>query len=352
MAGKRIEFREDLRTSSDYLRMAIPLMVQRQIPPTPYNYALWYVHVQNANPDLSKVLLEQFPSAGCYDPEKSESLFFEHIIKDYLPNSPDVQHLLVGMLAQLAQSVSKSAEGARDYGTTLKDAMEVLDLSIDEEQIQDVLGRLLAETVELEKRNKAFQEQLASASLEVERLRSELEESQQSARVDPLTKIANRRAFNDAILQSLSLPGAPTSLLLLDLDHFKRCNDTYGHPMGDRILQMFGSLLKGFESDTLFVARYGGEEFVVIVNEGISAARAIAEDIRHKAAGVRIRRKNSQEVISAVTVSIGVVQAWSGESVESLIERADQALYRAKDLGRNRVVVNEDRAGSPAPGGS
>ncbi|EXJ13352.1 GGDEF domain-containing protein [Imhoffiella purpurea] len=347
MTAKGTEFLEDMRTASDYLRMAVPLMVQRQIPPTPVNYALWYAHVRNADPELSRALLEQFPGTGCYAPEKTEALFFEHILKSYLPQDPRIQNLLLDILARLVHAVSASVEGARDYEGTLKDALQVLNVEMDNERVQEVLDQLLSETVALQNLNRGFQGELESASQEVRKLKKELEETQQVAMIDALTKIPNRRAFNTAILQSLSMADEPTSLMLLDIDHFKRCNDTYGHPMGDRVLEILGGLLAGFQSESLFVARYGGEEFAVVVNDDLAAALAIAEDIRQKVARMRIKRKNSQEAIGAVTLSVGVAQAWPEESLECLIERADKALYRAKSGGRNLVVADESPPESP-----
>ncbi|NEV60581.1 GGDEF domain-containing protein [Thiorhodococcus minor] len=339
MTNKRMVFREELSVSSDYLRMAVPLMVQRQIPPTPYNYALWYAHVQNTHPELSKALLEQFPGPGSYDPDVSESLFFEFFVKTYLPNSPQAQNLLVNILTQLARSVSKSAEGTEAYGESLKDTLQILEQPIDSERIRAALKRLMEDTASLEDLNSQFRDELAAASAEVAKLKKELEESQYDARVDSLTKIANRRAFNDALQQALSSGDEPTSLLLLDLDRFKQCNDTYGHLMGDRILEIVGGILEEMQDDATFVARFGGEEFAVIATRPLAAAAELAERIRHKVASLRIQRKGSQNVIGGVTVSVGVVEAEGEESPESLIERADIALYRAKDEGRDRVVV-------------
>lgn len=339
MTIKRMLFREGLTTASDYLRMAVPLMVQRKIPPNPYNYALWYAHAQNTNPKLSKTLLEQFPDAESYDPEVSEALFFEYFVKTYLPNSQRAQDFLVGILTELAKSVSRNVAGTEHFEATLKDAMGIFEEPIDPDRIRDALNRLMEDTASLDSLNRTFRSELESASAEVVKLKKELEQSQYNARIDSLTKIANRRAFNDAIRQSLDSTDEPTSLLLLDLDHFKQCNDTYGHMMGDRILEMVGALLTAFQSDSVFVARYGGEEFAVIFNGTLNRAVALAERIRHRVSVIRVKRKSTSDILGAVTVSIGVVQAEAGESPESLVERADIALYRAKDEGRDRVVA-------------
>ena len=342
MTVKRMDFEEDLSTSSDLLRKAVPLMVQREIPPTPYNYALWYVHAQQTSPALSKALLEHFPRAGTYDPDVSESLFFEYFVKTYLPNSPQAQNLLVGILTQLARSVSSNLQSTQAYEASLQGAMTLFAEPVDQEQIRAALNKLMEDTASLESINRAFRSELDAAAAEVAELRKELEQSQYNARIDSRTKIANRRAFNEALGQALDAAETPTSLLLLDLDNFKRCNDTYGHLMGDRILEILGGLLSEIARDGVFVARYGGEEFAVIVEDGLSAAVELAERIRTRVAAIQIKRRSTQDTIGAVTVSIGVVQARPQEPAEDLIERADAALYQAKRSGRDRVIADGD----------
>lgn len=339
MTIKKMMLDDDLSTSSDYLRMAVPLMVQRRIPPTPYNYALWYAHVRNEHPELSKALLEHFPGPGSYNPDVSESLFFEFFVKTYLPNSPKAQSLLVSILTQLARSVSRSLEGTEEYGATLQETLDVFEGPVDPERIRAALARLMEDTASLETLNKEFRSELAAASAQVVKLRKELEQSQYNARVDGLTRIANRRAFDDALSQALSSDDEPTSLLMLDLDRFKDCNDRYGHLMGDRILEIVGGVLAELQSESIFVARYGGEEFAIITSHPLGTAVTLAEQVRRKVAALSITRKGTNDKVGAVTVSIGVVQAAPGEPGECLIERADTALYRAKDAGRNRVVA-------------
>lgn len=334
-----MDFRDDLHTASDYLRMAVPQMVRRRIPPTPYNYALWYAHVQNAYPELSRALLAEFPEHGPYDPEKSESLFFEYFVKHYLPTSPQARDLIVDIVTKLTRAVSRNLRGTQDYGASLREAMTVFEESVDQERIRAMVGQLLTETRDLESLTQAFQSELESAGAQVERLKRELEESERCARLDALTKIPNRRGFDEALAQSLSAPDEPTCLMLLDLDRFKQLNDTYGHPMGDRVLEIVGSVLAKVQSDQVFVARYGGEEFAVIVHDELEASQVLAEQIRRQVAALQIKRKSTQDTIGTITVSIGLTRFKPGETAESLIERADTGLYRAKDGGRDRVVI-------------
>jgi len=341
MSVKQMDFRDDLKTASDYLRMAVPQMVCRRIPPTPYNYALWYAHVQNACPELSRSLLVEFPENGPYDPEKSEALFFEYFVKHYLPTSPQTRDLIAEIVATLTQAVSRNLRGTQDYGASLREAMTVFEEpAVDPERIRALVDQLLTETRDLESLTQSFQSELQSASAQVERLKRELEESERRARLDALTKIPNRRGFDEALAQSLSGgDDEPTCLILMDLDHFKRLNDTYGHQMGDRVLESVGGVLAKLQSDRVFVARYGGEEFAIIVHDELEAAQALAEQIRRQVAAIQIKRKSTQDTIGVITVSIGLTRFRPGETAESLIERADTGLYRAKEGGRDRVVI-------------
>ncbi len=161
------------------------------------------------------------------------------------------------------------------------------------------------------------------------------------AQTDPLTQLVNRRALTVRLgteMERVRRYNAPLALLLLDLDHFKRVNDTYGHLAGDDVLFGVASLLQRAVRSVDLVARYGGEEFVIVLPEtGKQGAIAFAERIRDKVATHRYVIAGGQEI--HVTASIGVATYPSPqlESVEDLFRAADAALYRAKGRGRNLV---------------
>lgn len=333
-----MKFTEDAKLSAQYLRKAIPLMVERHIPPTPYNYALWYAHVKEESPELSEKLLQAFPNKGSYDREKSENLFYDFFVKEYLPQSPEAQDALAGLLSHLFGAVNKIEGGAREYSDNLQLAATTLDAADDQEEIQQVLSKLLEDTATVESASRAFQSELDQARAEIETLREELKSTQQQARIDELTQISNRRAFDQAMRQSLDDTAKATCLILLDLDHFKKCNDTYGHVMGDKVLERMGQILTGFEQDGVMPARYGGEEFAIVFDGQRSRAQELAEMIRQKVATIRITQKGSGKVIDAISVSIGIAEAVADETPKSLKVRADEALYTAKANGRDQVV--------------
>ncbi len=160
---------------------------------------------------------------------------------------------------------------------------------------------------------------------------------EQLATTDPLTGLANRRGLNARLSEEIARAtryDETFSLLVLDLDHFKRVNDTYGHDMGDRVLREVARVLQEECREPDMAGRWGGEEFIMVLPQSdLSEARDVASRIRR-----RVERETFGEVVD-LTISIGVASLVAGDDMGSLFERADRALYVAKAHGRNRVEV-------------
>jgi two-component system, cell cycle response regulator len=170
-----------------------------------------------------------------------------------------------------------------------------------------------------------------------ERAQSEL---YQAATRDPLTGIFNKKYFLEALAEALELArrtGSELALIMLDADHFKRVNDTWGHPAGDAVLQQLAGMVSEVAGGAGLAARYGGEEFVVMLpGAGVGGARVLAEHLRRRVARTAFR---VGERTLPITVSVGVAELEVGMGVPAaLMDRADQRLLRAKELGRNQVV--------------
>lgn len=177
---------------------------------------------------------------------------------------------------------------------------------------------------------------LRAEQARMEELRREIEALRTETTLDVLTGLLNRRGL-DARLNAMA--GAPYTLLMLDIDHFKGINDRFGHPAGDSVIRSVGAVIRHCVRDDDVVARMGGEEFAVILPAtGEDAAEIVAARIRANVAARRFVKRQTGEPIGVVTVSVGGASSGSGEGGESVLERADQALYASKRGGRDRVT--------------
>ena len=189
--------------------------------------------------------------------------------------------------------------------------------------------------------NEALAGQLQEAEQESQRLRAALAEESRRAREDQLTGVGNRDAYEERIQEEVersTRQGTPLSLLVIDIDGFKPVNDTHGHAAGDQVLRQLAAQLS--ESTRVYdtLARYGGEEFTLILpGSPIQQARDLAERLRRTVADTAMQADGKAV---RITVSIGAAEAGRGEAPESLFRRADRALYRAKEAGRDRVVAD------------
>jgi len=207
-------------------------------------------------------------------------------------------------------------------------------------------GALLGRAIRYAIQRKVSQAQLAEANTQLEEVNRRLEEL---ATTDDLTGVWNRRYFLEMLdreCRRTARTGAGLALVMVDVDHFKAVNDTYGHPFGDRVLQEVASVMQHEARDVDLVARYGGEEFMVLMPETDSRAAATA--------GQRLRRRIADRSISdgtrttRVTISVGVADL--GETVDptSLLRHVDEALYAAKAAGRNCTCIWTTDGPAPA----
>jgi diguanylate cyclase (GGDEF)-like protein len=176
---------------------------------------------------------------------------------------------------------------------------------------------------------------------QVRALGDDLESARREGETDPLTRIPNRKAFDEYLARSVEMHrafGHPMSLLIVDVDHFKAVNDTSGHMTGDGVLRdVAKSMVKVFLRKNDFVARLGGDEFAIILRETSEAdARILAQRVLTRIRALRIPGTAGEGL--AVTVSIGVAEIAAGDADQAWLERADRALYLAKQAGRDRVL--------------
>lgn len=216
------------------------------------------------------------------------------------------------------------------------------------EDVQVLLQQIVAA-------NRQLQERLDSAEQKLEDQTKQLAGYLSEARTDGLTGLANRRAFDQKIEECFgnwTKSQRLFSLALIDIDHFKKINDTYGHPAGDAVLREVANRLKDFIPETIQIARYGGEEFAILLERDAVSAAGIMEKIRLAMCDRSVQAEGYE---IAVSLSCGVSQIASDDRIGKLVRRSDEALYTAKMAGRNRVFVHHGQLcevyGNPAPMG-
>jgi diguanylate cyclase len=333
--------------SSELLRLAIPLISKQAAGFHPASYALWYEYAAGTNPALRTALDAALASGEPLDDDRVYALHAEHVAGREDSAAQKLRAELERMLVEFARQAASAGEHAQAYGKSLDGFRERLEPATDPHQLGALVGAMIEDTRRMRERSDELQGQLAAGAKEVEALRAELEQARGEALSDPLTGIANRRGFEHAAAQLEAANGgslAGCSLLMLDIDHFKRCNDTYGHLFGDKVIRSVAQVLAKNVKGRDVPARIGGEEFAVLLPETpLEGARVLAERIRATVGAGRIRRGDSGELVGNITVSLGAAAHAAGETIESLLRRADRALYASKQGGRNRVSL------APAP---
>ena len=250
------------------------------------------------------------------------------------------------LVDQVRDTVSQATDEAQEFGAVLADGVGSLGEGADVQNVGDVLKMLAGETQRMLERNQQLEQKLQNSSQEIETLKENLESVQKEAQTDGLTGLANRKKF-DAVLQNEMIQAIENStslcLVMCDIDHFKKFNDTHGHVTGDHVLRFVSAMLTDLVTSDGMPARYGGEEFALVLpNIDIVGAVELADTVRSAVSSKRLRKRQSNEDIGSITLSLGVAKFQPGEPAAAFIKRADDSLYQAKNSGRNRVVAENE----------
>ncbi len=221
----------------------------------------------------------------------------------------------------------------------------------DRDGLRSIVECLVHTTKEMEEVNHNLEQRLTASKQEINQLQENLEVVRTESLTDPLTSLANRKYFDQALASAIAEAAADNesmSLLMTDIDHFKKFNDTYGHLTGDQVLRLVALSVKQNVKGQDIAARYGGEEFAIILpNTVLRSAVTVADHIRRAVMSKELMKRSTGEHLGRVTISIGVATLRPGDSAQSLIGRADACLYAAKRSGRNRVICESDPEVSP-----
>ncbi len=333
-----MKYQHNKTESSEYLRRALPLMSNQDAGLHPVSYAVWYEYVAGMNVALNAAT-DKLLSGQSKLSERDIVMLFERYVADV---SEDAASTFAAGFQRILGEISHSTAAASDEAGAFSDTLKRL---ADSGEMQNPHGiaELMQSAQSMRASTSLLQSKLDDSRREIESLRVEVARAREASRTDGLTGLVNRKSFDETLatcLAKLETPEASPCLLMCDIDHFKQINDTYGHVFGDKVIRAVAGVIKENVKGRDTAARFGGEEFVILLPEtSLQGAIALAEQIRQSIERGRIKRGNQDETVARVTLSIGVARHQPHEEPTSLIERADKALYAAKQGGRNRVSV-------------
>lgn len=315
---------------------------------TPRNIELWTTHLEGKNPALSREIDKRERRNGGLKQADADDIYNDFILRADL--SQDVielvqrfeteMSLLTDAIEATGEKTAISSDELQKVSTELKKS------AAENPTIGTLVESVIAVTKSVREANRQLETQLAKSSDEVVTLRQNIESVRQEAMTDPLTGMRNRKCFDVAIeelIASSRIKGAPLALIMADVDHFKDFNDRWGHQTGDQVLRLVAEVMNANIKGKDILARYGGEEFAILLPETtLENARMLADRIRRSIEVRRLKKRRTDEDLGAITMSMGVALISDNDTSETLIERADAALFAAKRSGRNAVFGEGD----------
>ena len=340
----------DLEYATTVAEKAVRSMAEQRVPPTPNNFQVWFKYTLGTPPVLKRAIDILIGNKRKFDAQTNRELYESYVGSKASDEAVayDVSQQLHSVMSSAKQFLNTAIADNRTQMAAINDVSERSEAGVDPKLlIESLMSELAKAATRATKLEVGFVEQ----SRELDTIRDSLIKSEERAKTDTQIGLPNRRAleefFRTAQIAAME-QGDAVSLLLIDIDHFKRFNDEFGHGVGDQVLRLMAKVLRDGVRDIDLPARYGGEELIVILpNAGLATAVTIAERIRRSVAECHISRRSTGEALPGITISIGVAQFQGGESMADLIERCDRALYLAKKTGRNRVVTEADLEAEP-----
>ena len=335
----------DFEYATTVAEKAMRVMAQHRVPPTPNNFRLWFTYSLDGPSDLKRTLDILISNKKKFDAATNHDLFTTYIGSQGTEAAVvhKVSQQLHGVMDVARQYMTAAIADNRTHMEAIGEFAESTERGVDPKIL---IENLVSELAKATARAAKLEANFAEKSRELDTIRDSLNKSEERAKTDTLTGLPNRRALEEFFRQvqiEAMENDEPLSALLIDVDHFKKFNDNFGHVVGDQVLRLVSKAVRERVREDDLPARYGGEELIAVLpRTDLATCQAIAERIRRSIAEGQFTRRSTGEVLPQITVSIGVGQFQYGESMADLVDRCDRALYLAKKAGRNRVVTERE----------
>jgi diguanylate cyclase len=339
-------FDDSPRTVAEIAKNVILNAAERSIPLTPENFHVWFEYFRGTNKELKAAIDELIDSEKYFSQEINERLYTEYLEGDKKDLLQEVHKETRKIFQNIFQVTLSTKDLASDYSDKLDEYSNKLNDATDLTQMQNFIEDIINDTNNMAASSRQLNQQLEEATSQIQTLSKQLEETEKEVLLDALTGLNNRKAFDIKIrdlCEKFDQNESFFSVAMLDIDYFKKFNDQYGHQVGDEVLRIVGSHLRENLKGKDFPSRYGGEEFIVLLsNTKLDKANIVAEQLRGKISEKGLKIRKTGQSLGNITVSVGVSEIREGDTAISVVERADSALYLAKESGRDNVKSEKD----------
>src|SRR3984893_14725876 len=296
-----------------YAGIALQKMKALRHAATPRNYEIWYNYASAGNQSLNQCINDLIASRGTVSQSDLDVLFERFFSSTPLTDKIDgFGAQMSGEIDEIMTVIDGALDSTSRHSESLANMAAEVDDTTDLAALRGVIGKLAQTAKEIEGTNQKFEAHLRESKQEINQLQKHLDAVRTEILTDPLTTVSNRKHFDQAIVKAIADAaegGTALSLVMIDIDDFKKFNDTYGHLTGDQVLRLVALSLKHNVKGQDLVARYGGEEFAVILpNTALRQATTVADHIRRAVMHRDLVKRSTEENLGYVTISIGVAE--------------------------------------------